>query len=157
MLPPTACGWVYRLSAVRAGCALRHPLPDCLQDGGRVGQGGLRLALGVGLSGDEVGQLSLREVFEAGVLVPRWAARHAGHPNPWVGINSHGFIAGTLQDAAETAFPVGMLPHTKVLRAIELLGTEVAPVVRRELAGAARETNASLGGRRTPARPAPPT
>jgi len=30
---------------------------------------------------------------------------------------------------------VGTLPHRQVLRAIELLGTEVAPVVRRELAG----------------------
>lgn len=32
---------------------------------------------------------------------------------------------------------VGTLPHQKVLRAIELLGIEVAPVVRRETAGAA--------------------
>jgi probable LLM family oxidoreductase len=30
---------------------------------------------------------------------------------------------------------VGPMPHAKVMRAIELLGTEVAPVVRRELAG----------------------
>ena len=28
---------------------------------------------------------------------------------------------------------VGTMPHTKVMRAIELLGTEVAPVVRKEL------------------------
>ncbi len=35
---------------------------------------------------------------------------------------------------------VGTLPHKKVLRAIELLGTEVAPVVRREIARANRET-----------------
>ena len=32
---------------------------------------------------------------------------------------------------------VGTLPHADVLRAIELLGTEVAPLVQRELAGAA--------------------
>ncbi len=31
---------------------------------------------------------------------------------------------------------VGTLPHAHVLRAIELLGTEVAPLVERELAGA---------------------
>jgi alkanesulfonate monooxygenase SsuD/methylene tetrahydromethanopterin reductase-like flavin-dependent oxidoreductase (luciferase family) len=31
---------------------------------------------------------------------------------------------------------VGPMPHEQVLRAIELLGTEVAPRVRRELAGA---------------------
>lgn len=29
---------------------------------------------------------------------------------------------------------VGALPHDKVMRAIELFGTEVAPVVRKELA-----------------------
>jgi alkanesulfonate monooxygenase SsuD/methylene tetrahydromethanopterin reductase-like flavin-dependent oxidoreductase (luciferase family) len=33
---------------------------------------------------------------------------------------------------------VGPMPHGKVLRAIELLGTEVAPVVRRETASAGR-------------------
>ena len=32
---------------------------------------------------------------------------------------------------------IGSLPHAKMLRAIELLGTEVAPVVRREIAGRA--------------------
>ncbi|OUM86083.1 MAG: luciferase [Bacillus thermozeamaize] len=35
---------------------------------------------------------------------------------------------------------VGTLPHKKVLRAIELLGTEVAPVVKRELARSDRKT-----------------
>jgi alkanesulfonate monooxygenase SsuD/methylene tetrahydromethanopterin reductase-like flavin-dependent oxidoreductase (luciferase family) len=30
---------------------------------------------------------------------------------------------------------VGTMPHAKMMRAIELLGTEVAPVVRREVAG----------------------
>ena len=30
---------------------------------------------------------------------------------------------------------VGALPHDRAMRAIELLGTEVAPAVRRELAG----------------------
>ena len=29
---------------------------------------------------------------------------------------------------------VGTMPHAKVMRAIELLGTEVAPVVRKEIA-----------------------
>lgn len=33
-------------------------------------------------------------------------------------------------------FSVGTLPHAEVMRAIELYGTEVAPLVRRELAGA---------------------
>lgn len=30
---------------------------------------------------------------------------------------------------------VGTMPHKQVMRSIELLGTEVAPVVRKELAG----------------------
>jgi hypothetical protein len=30
-------------------------------------------------------------------------------------------------------FSVGTLPHAEVMRAIELFGTEVAPVVRREI------------------------
>jgi probable LLM family oxidoreductase len=38
---------------------------------------------------------------------------------------------------------VGTLPHEKVMRAIELLGTEVAPVVRKEIA---RRSAASAGG-----------
>ena len=32
---------------------------------------------------------------------------------------------------------VGPMPHAEVMRAIELLGTEVAPVVRREVGAAA--------------------
>jgi hypothetical protein len=31
-------------------------------------------------------------------------------------------------------FSVGSLPHAKMLRSIELLGTEVAPLVREEVA-----------------------
>ena len=38
-------------------------------------------------------------------------------------------------------FSVGMLPHDKILRSIELFGTEVAPVVRRELGSSVRERN----------------
>ena len=37
-------------------------------------------------------------------------------------------------------FSVGTLPHAAIMRAIELLGTEVAPVVREEVA---RRTAAS--------------
>ena len=33
---------------------------------------------------------------------------------------------------------VGAVPHADVMRSIELLGTKVAPVVRRELAGRTR-------------------
>jgi alkanesulfonate monooxygenase SsuD/methylene tetrahydromethanopterin reductase-like flavin-dependent oxidoreductase (luciferase family) len=35
---------------------------------------------------------------------------------------------------------VGTMPHAGVMRSIELLGTEVAPVVRRELAPATAST-----------------
>jgi probable LLM family oxidoreductase len=38
---------------------------------------------------------------------------------------------------------VGTLPHAQVLRSIELLGTEVAPLVRRELASRARQPQAA--------------
>ena len=126
----------------------------------------------------------------------REAAVRAGHDPERlpIGINSHGFIADSSQQAADDAFPpyaevmtrigrergwppatrqrfdaersrrgallvgnaqevaekilyeyelfrnqrfliqlsVGTMPHDKIMRAIELLGTEVAPVVRRE-------------------------
>jgi probable LLM family oxidoreductase len=39
---------------------------------------------------------------------------------------------------------VGTMPHRGVMRAIELMGTQVAPVVRRELAGTVAPTAASL-------------
>ena len=39
---------------------------------------------------------------------------------------------------------VGTLPHAQVMKAIELLGTEVAPVVRREIAAAAAAAPAAL-------------
>jgi len=32
----------------------------------------------------------------------------------------------------------GAMPHRQVMRAIELLGTRVAPIVRKELAGASK-------------------
>lgn len=38
---------------------------------------------------------------------------------------------------------VGMLPHTQAMRAIELLGTRVAPMVRKALAGSASYANAA--------------
>jgi alkanesulfonate monooxygenase SsuD/methylene tetrahydromethanopterin reductase-like flavin-dependent oxidoreductase (luciferase family) len=42
---------------------------------------------------------------------------------------------------------VGMLPHADVMRAIELLGTEVAPILRRETA---RRDDAAAVGEATP-------
>jgi alkanesulfonate monooxygenase SsuD/methylene tetrahydromethanopterin reductase-like flavin-dependent oxidoreductase (luciferase family) len=139
----------------------------------------------------------LPERFAPYAELHREAAASAGHPEPALGINSHGFIADNGQEAADTAFPaykavmdrigrergwrpmsraefdasttirganfvgspqqvvekilyqhrifrhdrflmqltVGTLPHPKVLRAIELLGTVVAPAVRQALGG----------------------
>ena len=37
-------------------------------------------------------------------------------------------------------FSVGTMPHAKIMRSIELFGTEVAPAVRRELAARAEPT-----------------
>jgi len=39
---------------------------------------------------------------------------------------------------------VGTLPHASIMRSIELLGTEVAPVVRRELAGTPAERSGAM-------------
>ena len=39
---------------------------------------------------------------------------------------------------------VGTLPHASIVRSIELLATEVAPVVRRELAGAVAERSSAM-------------
>jgi hypothetical protein len=41
---------------------------------------------------------------------------------------------------------VATLPHAKMMRAIELLGTRVAPLVRRELAAAPERTPALSAG-----------
>ena len=42
-------------------------------------------------------------------------------------------------------FSVGTLPHDRMLRSIELLGTEVAPAVREELARRAAAVSDELG------------
>ncbi|MBE3597621.1 MAG: LLM class flavin-dependent oxidoreductase [Limnochordaceae bacterium] len=183
---------------------LQDPLPVWVAVGGtprsavRAGRLGLPMALAI------IG--GMPERFAPLVELYRRAARQAGHPEPRLSINSHGFIAEKSQEAADIAFPafksmmdrigqergwppltreqfewsrslrgadfvgspqqviekilfqhemfghdrflmqltVGTLPHEKVLRAIELLGSEVAPVVRRETAGAAREASPSL-------------
>lgn len=170
-----------------------RPLPVWVAVGGtpesavRAGKLGLPMALGI------IG--GMPERFAPFARLHRETAREAGHKAPRLSINSHGFIAETSQEAADTAFPafkammdrigrergwspmtreqfdfsrslrgadfvgspqeviekilfqheifghdrfllqltVGTLPHKKVLRAIELLGTEVAPAVKREI------------------------
>ncbi len=39
---------------------------------------------------------------------------------------------------------VGTLPHASIMRSIELFATEVAPVVRRELAGVGAERSGAM-------------
>lgn len=185
---------------------LQNPLPIWVAVGGtpesavRAGALGLPMALGI------IG--GMPERFVPLVRLHRLAAREAGHPTPRLSINSHGFLADTSQEAADTAYPafkmmmdrigrergwppltreqfefsrslrgadfvgspqqviekilfqhelfghdrflmqltVGTLPHKKVLRAIELLGTEVAPVVRREIAKSKRQANPAPKG-----------
>lgn len=172
---------------------LQEPIPVWVAVGGtpqspvRAGTRGLPMALAI------IGGVPAR--FRALVELHRRAARQAGHGQPRLSINSHGFLAKRSQDAADLAFQpfktvmdqlgrergwppmsrdefeasrrleganfvgspqeiaekilyqhelfghdrfllqltVGTIPHKKVLEAIELFGTEVAPLVRREL------------------------
>ncbi|EKP94058.1 LLM class flavin-dependent oxidoreductase [Thermaerobacter subterraneus] len=183
---------------------IQNPIPVWIAVGGtpesavRAGRMGLPMALGI------IGGIPAR--FRPLVEIFRQAAREAGHPVPRLSINSHGFIADTSKEAADTAFPafkevmdrlgrergwgpltreqfewsrslhgadfvgnpeeviekilyqhelfghdrfllqltVGTLPHKKVLRAIELLGTKVAPAVRKAL-GKDREDRRGSG------------
>ncbi len=175
---------------------LQDPLPVWVAVGGsprsaiRTGRLGLPMALAI-IGGEPARFKPFAELHAA-------AAAEAGGPRPALGINSHGFLAPTSQQAADTAFPpfarmmdrigrergwpplsraafeasrrieganfvgspaevvekilhqhaifghdrfllqfsVGTLPHAEVMRSIELFGTEVASVVRRELAPA---------------------
>jgi probable LLM family oxidoreductase len=153
----------------------------------RAGMLGLPLAIGI-IGGEAAPFVELAELH-------REAARRAGHEPPALGINSHGFLADTREQAFEDSFgpvseamnrigrergwrpmtrqdygasatlrgasfvgtpedvvakilhqhelfrhdrfliqlTVGPMPHEKVLHAIELLGTEVAPAVRTAL------------------------
>jgi probable LLM family oxidoreductase len=172
---------------------LQDPLPVWIAVGGtpasavRAGALGLPLALGI------IG--GMPERFAPFAELHREAAREAGYAQPPLGINSHGYIAPTSEEAADDAFPafattmdrigrergwppmtreqfeasrtlrganfvgspeevvekilfqhrifghqrcllqfsVGTLPHEKIMRSIELFGTEVAPEVRRRV------------------------
>lgn len=178
---------------------LQNPLPVWVAVGGtpesaiRAGMLGLPMALGI------IG--GLPERFAPFARLHREAAQKAGHKPPRLSINSHGFLADSSREAADTAYPafktmmdrlgrergwppmtreqfefslslrganfvgspeqviekilfqheifghdrfllqltVGTLPHKKVLHAIELLGTKVAPAVKREIARANRK------------------
>lgn len=188
---------------------LQDPLPVWVAVGGtpesvmRAGKLGLPMMLAI------IG--GLPERFAPFAELYRHMAHEHGQA-PRLGIASHGFLAPTAQEAANTAFPayklvmdrigrergwppmtreqfdfsctlrganfigspeqviekilfqhklfghdrfllqisVGTLPHNKVLRAIELFGTEVAPVVRRET-GQGQPLSTALHSAATPA------
>ena len=175
---------------------VQRPLPVWIAVGGnpesaaRAGTLGLPMALAI------IG--GLPERFVPFADIHRRAADAAGHQRPPVSINSHGYVAGTAEQAADDFFPayaemmtsigrergwlpmqrpdfdalrtrrgalvvgsvdevvekilfqhelfghdrflmqtsVGDLAHARVLRSIELLGTEVAPAVRAALGAA---------------------
>jgi probable LLM family oxidoreductase len=175
---------------------VQRPLPVWIAVGGnpesaaRAGTLGLPMALAI------IGGMPDRFVPFADIH--RRAADAAGHERPSLSINSHGYVAGTAEQAADDFFPayaemmtsigrergwppmqrpdfdalrtrrgalvvgsvdevvekilfqhelfghdrflmqtsVGDLAHARVLRSIELLGTEVAPAVRAALGAA---------------------
>ena len=172
---------------------VQEPLPVWIAVGGtpesavRAGALGLPMALAI------IG--GLPERFVPFAELHRRAAEEVGHGRLQLGINSHGFLADTADEAADLAFgpfsetmnrigrergwppttrvdfdaqrtlrgalfvgspadvaekilfqhslfghdrfllqlSVGSMPHDRMLRAIELFGTEVAPLVRAEL------------------------
>jgi probable LLM family oxidoreductase len=185
---------------------VQEPLPVWVAVGGtpesaaRAGALGLPMALAI------IG--GLPERFVPFAEIHRRAAAQAGHPRPRLGINGHGYVAESSQEAADTYFPalktmmdrigrergwppltreqydaglglrgstyagspeevaakilwqhelfdhdrfllqitVGSLPHEQTMRAIELLGTEVAPLVRQEVSRRASAARASGAG-----------
>jgi probable LLM family oxidoreductase len=175
---------------------LQDPLPVWVAVGGspesahRAGALGLPMALAI------IG--GLPERFVPFVELHRAAGEESGHGRLPLSINSHGYIAGSSQEALDDSYPyvaammdkigrergwrphtrtdydaaatrrganfvgnpeqivekilfqhelfghdrflvqfsLGSLPHARLMRSIELFGTEVAPAVRRELAPA---------------------
>ena len=172
---------------------VQNPIPVWVAVGGtpesayRTGRLGLPMALAI------IG--GYPEQFVPMADLHRQGARNAGHPEPMLSINSHGFIAEDSRQARDDAFPafkltmdrigrergwppmsreqfdasctlrganavgspqeiidkilhqhelfghhrfllqltVGSMPHKKVLKAIELFGTKVAPAVRKAI------------------------
>ena len=82
---------------------IQDPLPVWIAVGGtpqsavRAGTLGLPMALGI------IG--GLPERFAPFAELHREAARRAGHPEPALSINSHGFLADGTKEAADIAFP----------------------------------------------------
>jgi probable LLM family oxidoreductase len=175
---------------------VQRPLPVWIAVGGNPESAALAGTLGLPMALAIIGGMPDRFVPFADIH--RRAADAAGHERPSLSINSHGYVAGTAEQAADDFFPayaemmtsigrergwppmqrpdfdalrtrrgalvvgsvdevvekilfqhelfghdrflmqtsVGDLAHARVLRSIELLGTEVAPAVRAALGAA---------------------
>jgi len=93
---------------------VQNPLPVWVAVGGtpqsavRAGLLGLPMALAI------IG--GLPERFKPFAELHRRAAREAGHPQPRLSINSHGFIADSSREAADLAFPAFKLTMDRIGR-----------------------------------------
>ncbi|HEV2819885.1 MAG TPA: LLM class flavin-dependent oxidoreductase [Solirubrobacteraceae bacterium] len=83
--------------------SLQEPLPVWVAVGGTPGSavraGALGLPMALGIIG------GLPERFAPFAEAHRRAAHEAGHPEPALAINAHGFVAPTSQAAADEAYP----------------------------------------------------
>ncbi|MDX1673120.1 MAG: LLM class flavin-dependent oxidoreductase, partial [Balneolaceae bacterium] len=93
---------------------MQSPLPVWIAVGGtpqsayRAGSLGLPMALGI-IGGEP-------KRFQSLVDLHREGAQEAGHPEPALSINSHGFIAEDSREAADIAFPAFKLTMDKIGR-----------------------------------------
>ena len=118
---------------------LQDPLPVWVAVGGapesagRAGRLGLPMALAI------IG--GMPERFAPFAELHRRAAAEAGHAQPALSINSHGFVARTSQEAADEAFP----PFAQMMNRI---GRERgwAPITRREFDAARTLRGANFVG-----------
>lgn len=91
---------------------MQQPLPVWIAVGGtpesawRTGSLGLPMALGI-IGGQPKNFKPLADLHQKG-------AADAGHPEPALSINSHGFIADTSQEAADIAFPAFKVTMDKI-------------------------------------------
>ena len=116
--------------------AVQEPLPVWVGVGGtpasadRAGRLGLPMTLAI------IGGMPAR--FRPFVDLHRDAARAAGHPQPRLAVNSHGFVAATSQQAADTFFPSYAV-------AMSQIGAERGwPPMTREAFDAMREPQGAL-------------
>lgn len=118
---------------------VQNPLPVWVAVGGTPASAARAGALGLPLALAIIGGMPERFASFAGIH--REAARRAGHPEPALGINGHGFLADTPEEAADIAYG----PFSS---AMNRLGRERgwAPSGRREFDEARKLRGASFVG-----------